>query len=933
MADKPISWNEIRERAVNFVAEWRGETKENAEAQTFWNDWFEVFGIRRRRFVQFERKAQRQSTGGRGRLDAFWDGQIAVEHKSAGESLVEAEAQALDYLQSFGETSQPRLVVTSDFARFRVLDLETDTVAEFALDELPEQIERFGFIAGYESRTFRPEDGVNIQAAELMGGLYDDIQATRYPSHRLKVFLVRLMFLFFGDDTGIWEKGLFQEFLETRTSEDGSDTGALMGRLFSVLDTPEAGRTTTLDEVLARFPYVNGGLFREQFDPPDFNSHLRARMIECSGFDWSKVSPAVFGSMFQSVMDADQRRAIGAHYTREQNILKLIEPLFLDELRAEFSTSQHSARRLEALHDRLARLTFFDPAAGCGNFLEVAYRELRRLEFDILKRLADLRGASQQHLDIAGFSALSRVNVDQFYAIELEEFPALIARTALYLVDHLENMRLSKQFGQYFARIPLTVQAHVRVGNALAIDWAAEILPAAQCSYVLGNPPFVGKKARSPEQQADMERVFGRGGGFGTLDYVCAWYRKTADYIRGHDTRAAFVSTNSIVEGEQVEPLWTGLFARGMAIDFAHRTFNWSSDARGRAHVHVVIIGFSDGGKRPVKLLFDHPDPNGDGSDTRVVQVGSISPYLVDGPPTIVEKRRSPLGIAPTARFGNMPNDGQHLILEVAERATVLATDPIAAGYVRELICADEMLDGRSRYCLWLLAATPLEISQSPVLRERVSATRQYRVKSKRPATVALASTPALFGEIRQPETRYLCLPRHSAQSRRYIPMAYFEPECIAHDSTMTIADASLYHFGVLNSEMFMTWVRTVAGRIRNDFRLSTELVYNGFPWPDASAAQVEQVSRLGEAVLATRAAHPDAPLTVLYDRASMPADLAHAHLNLDRAVEGLFVRRRLATELERQSVLLERYRSLLGQLGLETTPERAPAPSRRRAH
>lgn len=435
----------MRDRAVAFSARWAGETSERAEAQTFWNEWFAIFGIDRRRFVKFEKKATRSSTKGRGQIDAFWEGQIAVEHKTASRSLEAAEEQALDYLDSLSDIELPRLIITSDFGHFRVLDLEKDETHFFGLEDLAQNLGLFGFLAGYETRTYRPQDHVNVKAAQMMGGIYDDLQASGYTGHPLKVFLVRLMFLFFSDDTGVWKKGLLDDFLDSRTSSDGSDTGPMLAKLFEVLNTPEEKRSSHLDDLLAQFPYINGGLFQERIDIPDFDKDLRSKLYSCSAFDWTAISPAIFGSMFQEVMETADRRALGAHYTTEQNILKVIEPLFMDELRGEYERSFHSARKLKDLQDKLSTLTFFDPAAGCGNFLIIAYREIRHLEFDILVRLEELAGTGQSHLNIQAISGLSKVNVDQFYAVEIEEFPARIAETALYLVDHLENMRLSKQ--------------------------------------------------------------------------------------------------------------------------------------------------------------------------------------------------------------------------------------------------------------------------------------------------------------------------------------------------------------------------------------------------------------------------------------------------------------------------------------------------------
>ncbi|RQW91978.1 class I SAM-dependent DNA methyltransferase [Micromonospora globispora] len=927
MPEKPISWNDIRERATRFVADWRGETRENAEAQTFWNEWFEIFGIKRRRYIQFERKAIRQSTGGRGRIDAFWEGQIAVEHKSAGKSLAEAEEQALDYLNSLDNIQQPRMVITSDFATFRVLDLEQGDVTEFPLDDLPTQIERFGFIAGYESRTFKPEDEVNIKAAEMMGSLYDALEETGYQGHDLKVFLVRLMFVFFADDTGVWEKGLFSEFLETRTSEDGSDNGALIERLFRVLDTPESARTSTLDPVLNRFPYVNGGLFQERINIPDFNSDLRNLMIACSAFDWSAISPAIFGSMFQSVMDRSARRALGAHYTSERNIMKLIGPLFLDELRADFESAKNSVRRLRELQDRLGSLTFFDPAAGCGNFLVVAYRELRRLEFDVLVRLDELTGHGQQHLSIDFISALSKVDVDQFYAIEIEEFPARIAETAIYLVDHLENMRLSKRFGQYFARIPLRAAAHVHVANAVRVDWR-EVITPEKCCYILGNPPFVGRQYRSSQQQQDMEIAFGGARGNGVLDYVTAWYAKAVDYMRGTQVRAAFVSTNSISQGENVGVLWPAILDAGFAIDFAHRTFQWTSEARRSAGVHVVIAGFSWAGLRKTKLLFDYPDTSGD----PVVKVAAnINPYLIDAPNIIVKKSRALLSDGyPAAAYGSMCNDGGHLIVEPADLGEALA-DPVAARYLRPYIGTDEMLKGIDRRVLWLADASPSELRRSAFIKGRIEGVRRYRLDSRREVTRRAADTPSLFTEPRPQAKRFLLVPYVSSEKRRYVPMRFYEPDTLVRAPSWCIPGADEFLFGILQSGMFMVWVNTVAGRLESRLQLSPGTIYNTFPFPRVDHPRRGAVEDAARAVLISREGYGESTLGELYDPMLMPPGLMAAHKTLDRAVESLFGRRKLAAEADRQAILFEEYQKLASPLlnaGLSSS--RSPRKSTR---
>jgi hypothetical protein len=902
---KPLTWNEIRSRAHAFVAEWRGETRERAEAQTFWNDWFHVFGINRRRVAVFEQAAERLSTKRRGSIDAFWPSMLVVEHKSAGESLEKAEGQALDYLGAMPDDQLPRMVISSDFGHFRVLDLEAREETHFSLEEFPDRLEMFGFIAGYERRLFRDEHAVNVEAAQLMGKLFDELKASGYQDHALTMLLVRILFLLFADDTGIWERDLFVDYIRLRTQEDGRDVGLHLNFLFQVLNTREPDRQRTLDEDLARFPYINGGLFAEVIAIPAFDASMRKRLLECCHFDWSGISPAVFGSIFQSVMDGDERRQIGGHYTTDANIQKVIGPLFLDDLKAELQAA-NSGPKLQAFRDKLAGLHFLDPACGCGNFLVISYRELRALELAAISRQRE-RNPGQQVIEA---TALSTVTVDQFYGMEIDEWPARIAETAMYLVDHQANRRLSAEFGLYYARFPIATEAHIHVCNALRSDWN-EIIAAHDCSYILGNPPFVGKQHRTDPQQDDMDYVFGGARGTGNLDYVAAWYRKAIDYMAGSEIRAAFVSTNSIVQGEQVPALWPLLLDAGYEIDFAHRTFAWTSEARGRAAVHVVIIGFSRGGLKRPKLLFDHPQM---AAATTVIRAQSISPYLVDGPVFVVSRRSTPLAQVPSASFGSMPNDGGSLILTPEERDQLLIAEPSAGPYVAELLGAEELINGSHRYCLWLGEAEPAELRQMPEVMRRVECVRAYRMASRRVATRQLAELAYRFGEIRQPRGAYLCLPRHSSENRRYIPMVFVGPEIVAHDSTLTVEGADLYLFGVLSSEMFMTWVRAVAGRLESRYRLSVEMVYNTFPWPEPSPPQRKRVSDAAAAVQVARSSHPASSLADQYDSRSMPVDLLLAHRVLDRAVATLYGRN-LDTELAKQAALFKRWAQLTGLL------------------
>ncbi|HEY4487310.1 MAG TPA: DNA methyltransferase, partial [Candidatus Paceibacterota bacterium] len=608
-----LSWNEIRARAAHFAREWKEAHYEKGESQTFYNEFFEVFGVTRRRVASFEEPVKRLGAQ-RGFIDLFWKGVLLVEQKSAGRNLTRAKQQALDYFPGLKEYELPRYILVSDFQTFELHDLEEGGLpVRFPLHEFPKHVENFSFILGVQKRTFRDQDPVNIEASELMGKLHDALKASGYEGHDLERFLVRLLFCLFADDTGIFEpRDIFQSLIAERTRPDGSDTGLWISQLFEVLNTPREKRQRGLDEDLAEFPYVNGDLFREHLKLPSFDSKMRQLLIEACEFSWDAISPAIFGSLFQSVMNKKERRAQGAHYTTEKNILKVIEPLFLDDLREEFQRlvrRRDSGRRkaLEAFHQRLATMRFLDPACGCGNFLIISYRELRTLEIEVLKAL---RKDTQLKLDVAH---LCQINVDQFYGIELGEFPVRIAEVALWMMDHIMNNQLSLEFGESYARIPITKSPHIHHDDALEIDWA-NVLPPSECSYVLGNPPFGGAKYQSNNQRAQVRRIAQLGGSGGTLDYVTAWFLKAGDYLHNSQARIGFVATNSITQGEQVAQLWPILLDRySLEIFFAHRTFAWGSDARGMAHVHVVIIGLARRDQEPPrKRLFSYNNINGD---------------------------------------------------------------------------------------------------------------------------------------------------------------------------------------------------------------------------------------------------------------------------------------------------------------------------------
>lgn len=903
----PLSWNEIRDRAVGFVREWEGESSEDAEAKSFWDAFFLVFGVNRRRLASFEHNVKKAS-GAQGFIDLFWPGMLIAEHKSRGKNLDSAFAQATDYFPGLKDSELPRYIVVSDFARIRLRNLDTGDETEFPLCELPKHLALFGFVAGYESRVYKEQDPVNVLAAEKLAKLHDALHQIGYEGHALEVALVRILFCLFADDTGIFmPRGAFEDFIRARTCEDGSDLAPLLNQLFQTLNTSTDKRLKNLDEQVAAFPYVNGKLFAELLPQASFDSAMRDTLLGCCDLDWGTISPAIFGSLFQGIMDANVRRNLGAHYTSEQNILKLIGPLFMDELRAEFERIKGQPAKLKVFHDKLGSLTFFDPACGCGNFLVISYRELRLLELEVIQRLY---GKELQQLSLDAIDQYVKVNVDQFHGIEIEEWPAQIAQVAMWLIDHQMNLKVGAAFGQTVVRIPLVKSANIVHGNALRLDWN-DVIPAAQCSYVLGNPPFLGKQFQSNEQKSDVALVYGKSKGAKELDFVAAWYVKAARYA-ATQTRCAFVSTNSITQGEQVGLLWSHLQPHGIHIQFAHRTFRWSNEAKGVAAVHCVIIGF---GKQPsaAPVLFDYDEISG---EPHRVEVRHINPYLVDGPELWLESRRTPICSVPPIVFGSMPNDGGNFSLTQAERADLLAREPGAAPWIRRFMGAQEFLNGGLRWCLWLKDLPPGALKFLPLVRGRVDAVREYRLRSTRAATQKLAATPALFAEIRQPATPYLLVPRHSSERRWCIPIGFMQPDTICGDANLVIPDATPYHLGLLTSSMHMAWVRTVCGRIKSDFRYTNEIVYNNFPWPvAASDAQREAIAMAAQGVLDARAAFPEATLADLYDPLSMPPVLVKAHQALDRAVDAAYApsggKKTWATDAERVAFLFELYQSL----------------------
>jgi hypothetical protein len=927
----PLSWNEIRHRAIGFSKEWTYEKREHAEKQSFWNEFFEVFGIRRRLVATFEEPV-RKISGQYEYIDLFWPGMVLVEHKSRGKDLGKAESQAFRYIQDLareGRTVEiPRYIIISDFARIALHDLEPDNQLDlplfqgrrvhsidFGLAEFHQRIHDFAFIPGYKQHKFEEQDPINIQAVEIMGRLHDTLESGGYSGHQLERFLVRVLFCLFSEDTGIFEREAFRLYLLNRTADDGSDLGVHLARLFEVLNTPVDERQHNLDEVLATFPYVNGELFAEHLRFAEFNGDMRNSLLACTRFDWSRISPAIFGSLFQSVMISAERRQIGAHYTSERDILKVVGSLFLDELRAEFDRIKKTKTELKRFHEKLAKLRFLDPACGCGNFLVITYRELRLLEIELLQQMYS---GTQQELNI---QRLSLIDVDQFYGIEISQWPARIAEVAMWLLDHQMNVRLSEVFGQYFVRLPLRKSPTIVSGNALRLDWT-EILPVQNCSFIIGNPPFVGQTFQAEQQKADQQLVLSHIRARGVLDYVCNWYVKAAEYIQGTRVVVGFVSTNSITQGEQVGILWTELFGRyRLKIHFAHRTFPWQSEARGKAHVHVVILGFA-AFDTDTKRIYDY---EAGAKKISLISAKNISPYLIEGSDRVLANRTNPLCDVPKMSWGNKPSDGGHLLLSPAERAEFLHAEPEAGELIRPYMGGHDFLNSVPRYCLWLAEVNPSELRKLPKVTERLARVREFREASKAESTRSYAKFPALFRQIAQPKEDYLALPEVSSESRPYIPMAFVSCNVICSNTIQFIVGASKYHFGVLSSAMHMAWVRQICGRLKSDYRYSNSLVYNNFPWPqEITERQRSAVEEAAQLVIAARYNFPKATLADLYDPLAMPPALAKAHSQLDRAVERCYRSQPFENDRQRIEHLFALYEKLDSPL--------ATAPTRRRS-
>lgn len=954
-----LSWNEIKERAVKFSKEWQETSNEEADAKPFLDAFFEVFGISRKKIGTFEHRIKKLDEKD-GYIDLLWKGTILIEMKSRGKNLEKAYQQAIEYTHGLKEYELPKYILISDFENFKLYDLEEDKIIEFKLIELHKNVNHFYYLLGYPKKLHKEQDPANIKAAELMGKLHDRLEEIGYLGHPLEVYLVRILFCLFAEDTTIFNRQQFQEYIEQRTNIDGSDLAAKLQELFQVLDTPNENRFKNLDEQLSDFPYINGKLFAEILPTASFDGKMRQALLNCCYIDWSKISPAIFGSMFQSVMNPKERRNLGAHYTSEINILKLIKPLFLDELWAEFRKVKNDETKLTHFHNKISALRFLDPACGCGNFLIITYREIRLLELEVLNSLNDLNKRLHQ-MEFLDISLFFKVNVDQFFGIEYEEFPARIAEVAMWLIDHQMNMYCSVETGQKLFRIPLLKSAKIIHGNALKINWGTlksqevtyvytddlnykvleeplehygtinvvaknvskiardEDFPEPHKSeninynYILGNPPFIGSKIMSQIQREEVVKEFGNTNGSGVLDYVSAWYIKAAKYILGKTTRVAFVSTNSIVQGEQTSILWGQMLSvYGIKIHFAHRTFKWSNEAKGNAAVYCVIIGFANF-DTDNKRIFDYEDIKGEAHE---IKAKNINPYLVDAKNILVGKRTKPICNVPYMSFGNMPLDGGNLLFTDKEKNEFIIKEPNAEKFIKPLISAYEFLNGEKRWCLWLVDAEPGELVQMPEVLNRIKLVRKFRLASIRKQTLEKSNIPALFGEIRDFGETFIVVPRVSSENRDYIPFGFFDKNSIVSDTCMSIPNGGIFHFGILMSKMHMAWVKTVCGRLKSDYRYSKDIVYNNYPWPlNPTEKQIKSIEEKTKDVIEVRAKFPNSSLAALYNPLAMPDTLLKAHKELDKAVDLAYRSQTFTSDTNRLEFLFELFEKYTADL------------------
>ena len=911
--------------AEKFAKDWEGKGYERGQSQTFWLMLLnKVFGVPDPdSFISFEDKVVLDHT-------SFIDGriretQVLIEQKSRDKnlkspirqsdgSMLTPFEQAKRYIINLPRSEHPRWVVLCNFQEFHVYDMEHPEIKEpevILLKNLGKEYSRLQFLVDSENDRVSKEEDISLQAGELVGRIYDALLKQYHnpkDPHALKslnMLCVRLVFCMYAEDAGIFPyASQFTDYLKAYRAEDARE--ALIN-LFKVLDTKIEERSPYLKDSLKEFPYVNGGLFEdEEIEIPMFTEDIMSLLLQnaSSDFDWSGINPTIFGAVFESTLNQETRRSNGMHYTSIENIHKVIDPLFLDSLKEEadrirnVSNKESRKKYFSDFRRKLGELRFLDPACGSGNFLTETYLSLRRLENEILKETF----AGQMVFDVDG---VINVHIDQFYGIELNDFAVNVAKTALWIAEFQMMKETEKIVQVDLDFLPLKSYTNIVEGNALRIDWE-DVVPKDKLSYILGNPPFVGYSLQNKEQKEDMAHVFDGEKGFGVLDYVCAWYRKAAEYMQGTKVETAFVSTNSISQGEQPAVLWKPLVEKfGAKINFGHRTFKWNSETKGKAAVHCVIIGFDTKGGRDLKWIFNE--------DGEKKYAKNVNPYLVDSSDVFIESRKNPICTVPKMIYGSKPTDGGHLIIEDDEYADFIQREPLSKKYIKPLLGASEYLHGKKRWCLWLDEVTPSDILKCPLILERVRRVEEFRLSSKKEATRKYASYPTLFMEIRQPKSEYILVPSHSSEKREYIPIGFESPDTISTNANFTIPDASLYLFGVLTSKIHMAWVRAVCGRIKSDYRYSKDVVYNNFPFPEPSESHIASIEKAAQSVLDVRQKYSDVSLGDLYGNLTLFPELRKAHDVVDKAVEKAYGRK-FADEAEIVAYLMEEYQRLVGE-------------------
>ena len=877
--------------ASEFAKRWEGRGYEKGESQLFWADLLtNVYGIENLPdFIRYEEQVASM-------IDStnFIDGHIPstkvlIEQKSINKDLrapikqssgimLTPFQQAKQYVANMPRSEHPKWIVTCNFKEFLVYDMERPNgePEQVFLKDLGKEYYRLKFLVDDKSDHISKEMEVSMQAGVIVGRIYDALlnqyddnspEALRW----LNILCVRIVFCLYAEDAGIFSRDQFHDYL---ARYDAVDMRNALIRLFEVLDTPEDKRSRYLMDDLKAFPYTNGGLFAEPIEIPQFTVELRQVLLNNASmdFDWSMISPTIFGAVFESTLNPVTRRKGGMHYTSIENIHKVIDPLFLNDLRKEFESileekvERVRIRLLNAFQDKLASLVFLDPACGSGNFLTETYLSLRRLENEVIRS----RYHGQTFL---GFEEVNpiKVSISQFYGIEINDFAVTVATTALW-ISEAQMLRETEVIIKHdIDFLPLKSYNNIIEGNALQIDWKELVLP----NYIVGNPPFIGKSFQTDEQKADMKQVFEGVKNYGNLDYVASWYKKCADLMEDTHCKAALVSTNSVCQGIAVPPLWSHLLARGVKINFAYPSFKWKSESNDGAAVHCVIVGFSFYETKDKFIIYEGKSP---------VLASNINPYLLDAPSVIIDDRHDPICDVHKSSVGSFPTDGGNLVIQADELDDFIKQEPLAEKYIRPFIGPLEFINNKRRYCLWLKNCTPQELRTMPLVKARVAAVRDFRLSSKKQQTQRRADIPHLFAEIRQPETNYILFPRTSSERRRYLPIGFLPAEVIAGD-TIILPNATLYHFGVLTSNVHNAWMRVVCGRMKSDYRYSSTLVYNNLPWPSPTEAQRTKIEQTAQGILDARALYPDSSLADLYDEVTMPPELRKAHQANDRAV------------------------------------------------